>query len=102
MPISDRTLGYYPDAELVFGLVVPIGIDYRPCVESLKNFLEQFGYTANEIRISDYFDGLASILNINPRPSAYSGRMAAMWGKIQLGDEICAATKQKDVLALIA
>ncbi|HEV2711416.1 MAG TPA: anti-phage dCTP deaminase [Edaphobacter sp.] len=95
-------LFYYPDAELVFGLVAPIGIDYRPLVESLKNYLSQFGYSSNEIKISDSFDEIAKLLKIDSEAVPYSGKMASMWQKIQLGDKICGATKQKDVLALIA
>ncbi len=54
--IMSLPLGYYPDAELVFGIVSPIGVDYRPVVSSLKNFLAQFDYSSREIKISDHFE----------------------------------------------
>ena len=45
-PTMQPALGYYPEAELVFGIVSPIGVDYRPVVTSLKNYLAQFDYSA--------------------------------------------------------
>lgn len=95
-------LGYYPEAELVFGIVSPIGIDYRPAVETLKNYLEQFGYASREVKISDHFEDIASRLSIEVASPPHSGKKEAMWRKIQLGDQICKLTKQKDILALIA
>lgn len=99
---DEGLLGYYPDSELVFGLVSPIGIDYKPLVSSLKNYLEQFGYSSKEVKISDEFEDLAKRLGIVIEDSTDQSQMAAMWRKIKLGDAICTATKQEDILARIA
>jgi hypothetical protein len=37
-------LGYYPKSELVLGIVCPLGTNYHAVVESLANYLSQFGY----------------------------------------------------------
>jgi hypothetical protein len=83
---SEALLGYYPDAELVFGIVCPIGVEYRPVVGSLKNYLEQFDYAAREVKISDHFEDIASRLNLTVTSPANGTRKEAMWREIQLGD----------------
>jgi deoxycytidylate deaminase len=100
--IMPSALGYYPDAELVFGIVSPIGVDYRPVVASLRNYLAQFDYSPKEVRISDYFDDLASRLQVTSDYPPSENPKDLMWRKIQLGDRICEKTKHEEVLALIA
>ncbi len=98
----DSALGYYPEAELVFGLVSPIGIDYRPVVSTLKNYLEQFSYRPREVKISEEFESVIKLLDIELSPDDRTGQVAGMWRKIRQGDAICRSTQKKDVLALIA
>ena len=100
--IMPSTLGYYPDAELVFGIVSPIGVDYRPVVASLKNYLAQFDYSPQEVRISDYFEDIASRLTVTSDYPLNGSPRDLMWRKIQLGDRICEQTRREEVLALIA
>jgi len=95
-------LGYYPDAELVFGIVSPIGVDYRAVVDSLKNYLDQFDYSAQVIKISDHFEDIASKLGVTVPTPLNCNAKDAMWRKIELGDRICEVTSRNDVLAYIA
>jgi hypothetical protein len=51
-------LGYFPDAELVFGIVCPLGTPYDRVVDTLSNYLAHFGYKANPIKLSTFFSDL--------------------------------------------
>ncbi len=42
----------YPEAELVFGLVYPVGTDYTGVQLTLENFVKRFNFTPNTIRLS--------------------------------------------------
>jgi deoxycytidylate deaminase len=102
-PTIDGTLGYYPDSELVFGIVCPIGIDYQPLLTSLNNYLNQFGYEYHEVKISDYFEELSERLGLQvPELPRANEKEQSSWRKIKLGDLIAERTQQKDVLALVA
>jgi deoxycytidylate deaminase len=95
-------LGYYPDAELVFGIVSPIGVDYRPVVSSLRNYLAQFDYSTEEVKISDHFEDIASKLEVTSDFPSNGSPKELMWRKIQLGDRICEKTRVDEVLAFMA
>jgi hypothetical protein len=97
----ETKLGYYPSAELVFGIVSPIGVDYRPVVSSLENFLNHFGYTPKTIRISEHLDGIANTLGITSEYTSDGSPIELMRRKIDLGDKICKKT-QEDTLAHVA
>lgn len=55
---SEQYLGHFPGAELVSPIVCPLGADHRPVVATLENYLDQFGYTSNPLRLSDLFPDL--------------------------------------------
>jgi deoxycytidylate deaminase len=100
---NDGALGYYPDSELVFGVVCPIGIDYQPLLRSLSNYLNQFGYDYHEVKISDYFEEFSEKLGLQvPETPGVNEKEKASWRKIRLGDLIAERTRQKDILALVA
>jgi hypothetical protein len=63
-------LGYYPEAELVFALVCPLGAEHTAVVATLKNYLAQFGYETNLIRLSDLFGDLLVKLGKTWNPPA--------------------------------
>lgn len=44
----------YPDAELVFGFVFPVGTDYSGVLLTLENYIKRFNYKPNVIRLSDF------------------------------------------------
>lgn len=97
-----NALGYYPEAELVFGIVSAIGVEYRPVVETLKNYLEQFGYFSQEVKLSQYFEELALQLGITVTAPASTSNKLTMWRKIQLGNAICKTLGSEASLALLA
>ncbi|MBV9180243.1 MAG: cytidine deaminase [Acidobacteria bacterium] len=93
-------LGYYPESELVLGLVCPLGTNYRAVLQTLIDNMAEFGYKTNAIRLSDEFEDVLTQLHA-PLPDSGSGAAAEMRSKILLGNQIRRLT-QNDVLALIA
>lgn len=101
MNVTKLSRFYYPEAELVFGITCPLGVKYRPILESIRHYLEQFGYDYHEVRLSEQFDDLATQLDLSC-DAEYPGRLGEIWRKIRLGNAIRAKTKCKDVLSLVA
>lgn len=54
----------FPDAELVFALVYPVGTDYSGVSLTLNNYVKRFGYKPYEIRISDQIANIASRVDL--------------------------------------
>ena len=50
--MDDPILGYFPDAELVIALVYPLGTERIGLEATLKDYLGQFGYEINLIRLT--------------------------------------------------
>src|ERR1700677_1612008 len=98
---TDTYLGFFPEAEIVFGICCPLGTDYRPVLDTLRNYLDQFGYTPNEIKLSDKFDDLLIKLGA-PKMEVPKSRAQAMANKIDAGNQIRRQTEKADVLALVA
>jgi deoxycytidylate deaminase len=48
-----ETITEFPLSEIVFGLVYPVGTNADPVIAVLKNYLVQYGYEAEEFRVSD-------------------------------------------------
>ena len=94
-------LGYYPEAELVLAIVCPLGTPYGRVVETLGNYLGQFGYKNSPIKISEYFDDLLRRLGSELRPEGEGAAKIARH-KIAAGNEIRRLTQKNDVMALAA
>src|ERR1700677_3643606 len=71
---TDAYLGFFPEAEMVFGICCPLGTDYRPIIDTLRNYLLQFGYLTNEIKLSDKFNDLLEKLGLQPMSSTLGRR----------------------------
>lgn len=73
---SNTLLGLeFPEAELVFALVYPVGTDYSGVSLTLSNYVKRFGYQPVEIRISDQISNIASRVDLSgvklvPQPEA--------------------------------
>ncbi len=93
-------LGHYPAAELVFAVVCPLGTDHRKVVDTLVNYLKQFGYEANPIHLTDLFPDLLERIGETWNPPA-SGAEAASY-KIAIGNKIREVSHRDDFLALMA
>jgi deoxycytidylate deaminase len=94
-------LGYYPEAELVFGIVCPLGTPYGRVVEAFTNYLRRFGYQTKQIQISDFFNDLLTKLDVNLVPES-DDAASVSFHKIKAGNAIREAAGQDDVLALVA
>jgi hypothetical protein len=94
-------LGYHPGAELVFAIVCPLGTPYQRVAEALGNYLGQFGYKTETIKISDYFDDLLQRLGSDLKPSSHDAGAIAHH-KITAGNQIRQLAKKNDIMALVA
>lgn len=94
-------LGYFPEAELVFAIVCPLGTPYNRVVEALKNYLRQFGYEAKAVRLSEYFNDLLLQLKLDLSPKADDPAAIAAH-KITAGNMIRQHTGKNDIMALVA
>lgn len=97
---AEEFLGYYPEAELVFALVCPLGAEHSAVAKTLENYLAHFGYKANQIRLSDLFEGLSTKLGRRWEPPNTSAELAKY--KIETGNSIRELTGRTDILALFA
>lgn len=97
---NDPILGYFPAAELVFALVYPIGTQHTGLEGTIKDYLGQFGYQTNIIRLSNYFPVLLRQLGKTWRPPKGPALLAHY--KIQAGNRIRQLTKSKSILAFEA
>lgn len=58
--VSSTLLGLeFPEAEVVFALVYPVGTDYSGVLLTLSNYIKRFRYRPQEIRISDQIASIA-------------------------------------------
>lgn len=83
-----------PKAELVLGLVYPLGTEVGPVVNVLEDYVHHFGYEPNLIRISEYLNNLN--LKLDKEPDTEEERL------IRLGNLSCREAKRTDFLALAA
>lgn len=97
---DNSSFGYYPEAELVFALVCPLGAEHSVVVETLRNYLAQFGYQTNSIRLSDLFGDI--FLKLRQRWDPPSDSASRVQYKIDAGNTIRDLTNAKDILARIA
>jgi deoxycytidylate deaminase len=84
------------DAELVFALAYAAGTHIEPVIDALKDYVRRFGYTPQEIRISEY---IQQHLKIVIHDKSEADRIESL---IKGGNQICFDTKRKDFLALAA
>ncbi|WP_353068158.1 anti-phage dCTP deaminase [Tunturibacter empetritectus] len=54
------------NAELVFGLVAPIGTDANQVAENLSSQLREFRYQSELLRLSDFIEPFSETLGLNP------------------------------------
>jgi hypothetical protein len=53
------------NAELVFGLVAPIGTDATQVAENLASQLREFRYKSDVLRLSDFIEPFSEALGLN-------------------------------------
>jgi cytidine deaminase len=57
------------DAEIVVGIVARIGVDTKAVVKSVSEELVKYGYSVEEIHVTDLLKGFSSKLNLIPNPT---------------------------------
>lgn len=88
------------DAELVIGLVSPVGIRHEDITETLDNQLDAFGYQTNHVRLSEQFEDLYTAIGEPWNPPASKGGVANY--KMDAGNLLRERTRRNDILALAA
>jgi cytidine deaminase len=81
--------------EAFMGLIAPIGIDLDAVMTALRRALKAVSYTVNEIRLTDIF-------RENPHwyPVNYTTEEEKYQKYIEAGDNLCAESGRKDIMAL--
>ncbi len=92
--------GYFPDAELVFAIVCPLGANHQGAASTLANYLGQFGYQSNQIRLSEEFQNLCQRMQI-PYDLPVSKFEQAKY-KMKIGNQIRELTGQLNIFGQIA
>jgi deoxycytidylate deaminase len=91
----------YPDAELAFALVYPVGTDYTGVQLTLENYIKRFNYTPNTTHLSDFIPEILSKINAgvpvsdSPEADRINSRMTA-------GNKICQLAKDGSFIVAAA
>ncbi|MGB7986295.1 MAG: anti-phage dCTP deaminase [Terracidiphilus sp.] len=86
-------------AEIVLGLVYAAGTDIEPVIDTLRDYVQHYGYKANEVRVSDY---IKENLSSGADKCVDGTEIERIENLIRRGDEICAQSGKADFLALAA
>lgn len=91
---------HYPDAEIVLGLVAPVGTDFESVRSRIRDHVKQFRYEINLLRLSGLLDRL------NPRSLGVQLAQEPEYDRIRThmdaGNKLRQKTKRGDLLALYA
>jgi deoxycytidylate deaminase len=91
-----KPLQPYPDPEIVFGLIGPVGVDLAPVVNALSEFLEGEGiYTVDTIRLSDE---IADFFKVSFKGQPEHVRVRHL---MHLGTELRRTSNRGDAVALL-
>lgn len=94
--------GYHPGAELVSGIVCPLGADHEKAVSTFSNYLQHYNYRANPIRLSVLFRELLSRLGSPMDSDPPSDPFGLARYKMEAGNSIRTLSGRDDFLALAA
>lgn len=101
--ISTTLLGLeFPEAELVFGLVYPVGTDYSGVCLTLNNYIKRFGYRPQEIRISEHIASVAARVELPGVKLASEPEAARIHSYMDAGNKIRELTKCPDFVTATA
>jgi deoxycytidylate deaminase len=104
-PLNEETL---KNAELVFGLVAPIGTDANKVAENLVSQLVEFGYKTSVIRLSDFIAPMSEMLGLHcdlrdePEHNRILTRIRAANAAYQKFNEVSDPQDRNTMLALAA
>lgn len=101
--ISTTLLGLeFPEAELVFGLVYPVGTDYSGVCLTLNNYIKRFGYKPQEIRISEHIASVAGRIELPGVVLTGEPEAARIHSYMNAGNKIRELTKCPDFVTATA
>lgn len=90
----------YPDAEIVLGLVAPVGTDLEGVRSRVRDHVKQFSYDTNVLRLSGFLDRLnPSSLGVELKQEPEYERINT---HMNAGNKLRAKAKRGDLLALYA
>lgn len=84
------------NSELVIGLVCAVGTDYKPVQKYIENLLDENGYKANPIRISELIGALTDF------PLKDDSEIERVSSRMDAGNAACRDSRRKDIWALAA
>jgi deoxycytidylate deaminase len=84
----------YPDSELIFGLVYPVGTDYSGVQLTLENYIKRFNFRPCVIRLSDYITEILKQVNIGVSldDSNEAGRINS---RMTAGNRLCEVARDE-------
>lgn len=90
----------FEDSELVFGLVAPVGTNYRRFQNLLRRCLKRFGYTPDKVRLSDLTNNfqVEAVFGI----SGVSAEAARLHRLMHTGNTLRFSSEKGEFLALAA
>lgn len=100
MPSKPTSLVDYPDAELVIGIVAPLGVERDHFVSRLQDELGAFGYTGEVLRLSTLLKRVEpkdGVWNLVEKPEA-----ARLESYMTAGDQFRRGSGRNEILALMA
>jgi deoxycytidylate deaminase len=80
----------FQQAELVFALVAPVGLDYEQIAEHIKSQLSEFRYTAETIKLSGKIAPLCKVFNV-PLKTSFANEADRIRSYMHAGNLLCAA-----------
>jgi cytidine deaminase len=88
-----------PKPEIVIGLVGAVGTDLKSATLSIRNTLDEFGYSVMDIKLSSLMHGVAGGDSLEDELSSEAKRISV---HMDAGDSIREQTKRNDAMALLA
>ena len=84
----------YPESELVFGLVYPVGTDVSGVQLTLENYIRRFAYKPYATRLSDSIDQVLERINIDV-PLSNATEAARINSRMTAGNRLCQAAEDE-------
>ena len=100
-PAESRLELSYPEAELVLGLVYPVGTDYSGVLLTLVNYLKRFRYTPEVIRLSEFIDSILGKVNVGVSIDG-STEAARINSHMTAGNKLCERARDEAFLVSAA
>lgn len=88
----------WPEAELVFGLVAPVGVNFDQVRHRIARCLSKYGYVVNQVQLSQF----TAVYALEQSAWEGSSKFVEINGKMDAGNRVRFASRRGDLLALAA